>query len=216
MATFQFNPDRVAYFEATGWRAYYDRQWLKLLRLVVALCQEQFHIPFPRSLQAAYYVTRASAAWAPVDHDARKVQAYYEKFYRMARRYSGLRFDPARVAALELRYNDDHRRLVGQPDKTPFIETMAQLHSATFGITPEQARELARLRVLANNTVDLITGKTSTDVEGDWRKLQGYLRQCYRSIQRELHAPAGAATAPARAAPPDRPAAGQGTQAADG
>ena len=216
MATFQFNPDRVAYFEATGWRAYYDRQWLKLLRLVVALCQEQFHIPFPRSLQAAYYVTRASAAWAPVDHDARKVQAYYEKFYRLARRYSGLRFDPARVAALELRYNDDHRRLVGQPDKTPFIETMTQLHSATFGITPEQARESARLRVLANNTVDLITGKTSTDVEGDWRKLQGYLRQCYRSIQRELHAPAGTATAPARAAPLDRPVAEPGSRAADG
>jgi hypothetical protein len=215
-ATFQFNPDRVAYFEATGWRAYYDRQWLKLLRLVVSLCQEQFHIPFPRSLQAAYYVTRASAAWAPVDHDARKVQAYYEKFYRMARRYSGLRFDPARVAALELRYNDDHRRLVGQPDKTPFIETMAQLHSATFGITPEQARESAELRVLANNTVDLITGKTSTDVEGDWRKLQDYLRQCYRSIQRELRAPAGAPTRPAPAAPTDRPAAGQGTPAANG
>jgi hypothetical protein len=216
MATFQFNPDRVAYFEATGWRAYYDRKWLTLLRLIVSLCQEQFHIPFPRSLQAAYYVTRASAAWAPVDHDTRKVQAYYEKFYRMARRYSGLRFDPARVAALELRYNDDHRRLVGQPDKTAFIETMAQLHSATFGITPEQARESAELRVRANNTVDRITGKTSADVEGDWRTLQDDLRGCYRSIQRALHAPAGAATRPARVAPPDRPAAERESRATDG
>ncbi len=178
-----FDPDRVAYFEAAGWRAYYDRNWPKLLRLIVSLCQEQFGIPFPQSLRAAYYVTRASVAWAPVDHDERAVRAYYEKFYRIALRYSGLEFDAVRVAELELRYNDDHRRLAGQQDKTDFIETMTSLHSALFGITPEQARESAVLRVQANNTVDLITGHTSTDIEGDWRKLEGELRRCYLSIK---------------------------------
>ncbi len=183
---FRFDPARVAHFEATGWRAYYDRQWLKLLRLIVALCQEQFHIPFPISLVAAYDVTRASLAWAPVNHDIAVVQAFYEKFYRLARRYSGLHFDPATVAALETEYNEVHRRLVGQPDKREFIETMTRLHSATFGITPDQARESAELRVLANNTVDLITGKLSTDVEGDWARLEVYLRQCYASIAQAL------------------------------
>lgn len=182
MPTSAFNPDRVAHFEATGWRAYYDHRWLKLLRLIVALCQEQFRIPFPVSLLAAYYVTRASAAWVPVDHDVEKVKAYYTRFYRLARRYSGLKFDPKNVGALELEYNDVHRRLSGKPDKTEFIETMTQLHSAIFGITPEQARESAELRVLANNTVDLITSKTSTDPEADWLKLEDYLRQRYRSI----------------------------------
>jgi hypothetical protein len=184
--SFQFNPDQVAHYEATGWRAYYDRQWFKLLRLVVSLCQEQFRIPFPMSLLAAYYVTRASIAWAPVDHDINVVNAYYEKFYRLARRYSGLKFDPAQVAALETEYNDVHRRLSGKPDKTEFIATMIKLHSATFDLTPEQARESAEQRVLANNTVDLITSKTSTNVEADWLKLEDHLRQCYRSIEREL------------------------------
>ncbi len=185
-SAFQFNPDRVAYFEAAGWRAYYDRNWLRLLNLIVSLCQEQFRIPFPVSLLAAYYVTRASVAWVPFDHDERVVQAYYEKFYRLARRYSGLTFDPAQVAALELKYNDIHRNLSGKPDKTEFVQTMTELHSAIFGLSPEQVRESAALRVLANNTVDLITSQTSTDVEGDWAKLEDYLRQCYRSIQRAL------------------------------
>jgi hypothetical protein len=54
-----FNPERIAYYEANGWRAYYDRKWLRLLRLIVALAQEEFRIPFPNSLLAAYYVTRA-------------------------------------------------------------------------------------------------------------------------------------------------------------
>ena len=183
---FEFDPDQVAYFEAHGWRAYYDRQWFRLLSLIVRLCQAQFRIPFPVSLLAAYYVTRAAAAWAPVDHDMTKAQMFYEKFYRIARRYSGLRFDPARVGALELEYNEVHRRLSGKPDKTEFIQTMIDLHSAIFGISPEDARESAELRVQANNTVDLITSRTSKDPEADWAKLEQELRLCYRSIQRVL------------------------------
>ena len=136
---------------------------------------------------AAYYTTRASAAWAPVDHDVQKVQTYLHKFYSVARRYSGLQFDVERVAALELQYFDVHRRLsvAGQEDKSEFIQTMAELHSAIFGITPEQARESAELRVRASNTVDLITSKTSTNPASDWAKLEEYLRQCYASIVRE-------------------------------
>ena len=184
--SFRFNPDRVAYFEATGWRAYYDRAWFKLLALIVSLCQEQFRIPFPVSLLAAYYVTRASIAWAPLDHDVSVVHAFYEKFYRLARRYSGLQFDPKIVAALETEYNDVHRRLSGKPDKAEFVQTMISLHSALFGIPADLARESAEQRVLANNTVDLITSHTSQDVEADWAKLEDHLRQCYRSIGRAV------------------------------
>lgn len=185
--TFRLNPARVAYYEANGWRAYYEHNWLQLLRLIVGLCQEQFHIPFPVSLLAAYYTTRASVAWAPVNHDVRKVEAYLYKFYSVARRYSGLQFDVERVVALELQYFDVHRRLsiAGQEDKSEFIHTMAELHSAIFGITPDQARESAELRVLAGNTVDLITSKTSANPASDWAKLEEYLRQCYASIVRE-------------------------------
>jgi hypothetical protein len=37
----QFDADQVADYETAGWRAYYDREWPRLLRLTVALCQEQ-------------------------------------------------------------------------------------------------------------------------------------------------------------------------------
>ena len=180
----QFNPERIAYYEANGWRAYYDHKWMRLLKLIISLAQEEFRIPFPFSLLAAYYVTRASAAWVPLDHDERVVQAYYEKFYRLARRYSGLSFDPAQVGALELKYNDVHRRLAGKPDKTEFVDTMVALHSSLFEISQEQALESAELRVKANNTVDLITSGASRDVEGDWERIETYLTQCYQSIER--------------------------------
>ncbi len=183
--TFTMNPARVAYFEAAGWRAYYDRRWLKMMRLIVALCQEQFRIPFPMSLLAAYYTARASAAWVPVDHDERKVLNYLRKFYGVARRYSGLQFDARRVAALELRYFEVHRRLSGQPEKEEFLQSLVDLHCAIFGFTPEQAGELAKWRLRAAITVDRITSKTSIDIEGDWVKLEEDLRRCYSSIQQE-------------------------------
>jgi hypothetical protein len=183
--TFTLQPERVAYFEAAGWKAYYDRKWLKMLRLLVFLCQEQFHIPFPQSLVAAYYTTRASLAWVPVEHDEHTVLAYLEKFYGVARRYSGLHYDVKRVASLEFQYFDVHRRLSGKGEKEELLQTLIALHSALFGLTSEQARESAEWRLLAANTVDLITTRTSTDVEGDWSKLEAYLQKAYGSIVQE-------------------------------
>jgi len=183
--TFNPQPGRVAYFEAAGWKAYYDRKWLKMLCLLVLLCQEQFHMPFPQSLAAAYYTTRASLAWAPVEHNEHKVLTYLEKFYGIARRYSGLYYDVKQVAALELQYFDVHRRLSGKVEKEELLQTLMALHSALFGLTPEQARESAEWRLLAANTVDLITSRTSTDVEGDWSKLEAYLLKAYGSIVQE-------------------------------
>ena len=187
-ARFHFDPERIAYYEANGWRAYYERKWLRVLRLIVGLCQQQFQIPFPMSLLAAYYTTRASAAWVPVDHDEQKVLVYLERFYRVAQRYSGLHFDPVRVAQLELQYFEVHRRLVGSGDKSEFVQTMAELHSAIFGLPVEQVYESAEWRVRAADTVDLITGKRSQDVEGDWAKLEEYLRRCYHLLQLALAA----------------------------
>lgn len=186
MAAFTFDPDRVASYETAGWRAYYERRWLRLLRLTVDMCQAEFAIPFPKSWLAAYYITRASLAWVPVDHNVKLVQCYLERFYRIAQRSSRLPFDPVRVGALELRYFDVHRRLVGAPEKQEFVQTLIELHSALFGVSPEQARESAEARVLAATIVDEITNGRSDDVPGDWVRIEDALRRCYRSIRRHL------------------------------
>ncbi len=185
---FKFDARKVAHYEAAGWKAYYERAWLRLLGLLVSLCQEQFQIPFPLSFLAAYYVVRASVAWAPVEHDLKVVQDFYTRFYRLARRYSGLSFDPAEAGRLETQYNIDHRRLVGNPDKGEFIATMTELHGTIFGLTPQQARPSAELRVLANNIVDGITSGQSNTIPADWERLEEALRRCYQSIADQLHA----------------------------
>ena len=84
MATprFRFDPNAVAHTEVEGWKAYYDRAWLRLLRLIVKLSQAQFRIPFPQSLVAAYHITRASVAWVPKHHDAAKIETICAIFTR--------------------------------------------------------------------------------------------------------------------------------------
>jgi hypothetical protein len=186
VAAIRLQPERLAHLEAAGWRAYYDHEWLKLIGLMVRLNQEQFHIPFPLSVVAAYHVARGSVAWAPIKNDPEVVRLHFTRFYRIAKRWSGMTFAPRRAAELEIGYWIEHRRLVGNPNKESFIEAMTALHSHLFDLPAERMRDSAEWRIKANNTVDLITGGLSTDPEADWAKLERELVECYRSVQREL------------------------------
>ena len=69
------NPGRLAHLEAGGWRAYYDRNWPKLIGLMVQLNQEQFHIPFPLSVVAAFHLIRIAqdcVNFAPAQKDVNR------------------------------------------------------------------------------------------------------------------------------------------------
>ncbi len=187
--TIRFDADRLAYLEVAGWRAYYDHKWLLTFRLLVQLSREQFGLSWLRAVQAAYYITRASVAWAPVDNKPRVALRYIRKFYRVAAKYgSNAHFEPRRAADLEFKYWDVHRRLSGRPEseKMPLIRTLAELHSALFGLPVEAVWQSALDRAHSTDTVDEITGKRSKDVEADWRKAGEYLRAAYRSIQEQL------------------------------
>jgi hypothetical protein len=184
-----FDPDRLAQLEVAGFRAYYDRKWLRCFWLITQLAHEQFHLSMPRALQAAYYITRASIAWAPVDHDTRKVRLYIRKFYRLAAKHGKtFNFDPDIVARAEYVYWDEHRKLSGRPqdEKAPLVQSLTDLHSAIFQISPQAASPSAIDRARCTDTVDEITGHRSTDIEGDWQRAEEYLRDAYRSISEEL------------------------------
>src|SRR5690242_4288357 len=88
----RLDAERLAELEAGGWRAYYDRNWPRVIKLMVQLNQEQFHIPFPLSVVAAFHVARASIAWASVDNKPEETRKHLLRFYRIARRWSDLRF----------------------------------------------------------------------------------------------------------------------------
>jgi hypothetical protein len=184
-----FNPHKVAYYEKSGWEAYYDRDWPRAFRLMVALNREQFHMPLMTAISAALDIVRASRAFAPVDNDVPKATEYLRNFYKKAHRTADLPTDPATLSTLEMDYWVVHRHLaierIKQPDLenlAPMVESLVNLHAALFGISGQAARRSAELRALAAKAVDRITGRYSNDVEADWRQVESYLQQAYQAV----------------------------------
>ncbi len=185
-----FDPDRLAYLEVAGLRAYYDHKWMLMLRLVVQLMHEQFNLSWLRAIQAAYYVTRASVAWAPLDNKPQVTRRYIHKFYKLAAQYgSGYNsYDPRKVGEAEYKYWVLHRNRGLHPDSdiTPYISCLADLHNALFGLTLDQAQESAENRAHGTDAIDRVTGKRSTGIEADWKEAEHYLRIAYRSVATQM------------------------------
>jgi len=109
----------------------------------------------------------------------RKVQPVSKTvFMLIAGRYSKLGFDYDKSQRWSYVISNCARRLVGSTEKSEFLQVLIELHSALFGSPSNRYTYPPNNRLLAADTVDLITGKKSTDVEGDWAKLEEYLRRC--------------------------------------
>jgi hypothetical protein len=186
----EFDPERVAYLEAAGWRAYYDRNWLRVFGLMVQMNREQFRMSLPTALAAAIDIVRASVAFAPIDNDVPAATGHLRAFYAKAQRSLGLPTDARTLAALEMDYWVVHRRLALERKQTPghggdvepMVESLARLHGALFTAPPEAIRRSAELRAQAAVAVDRITGGYSNNVAEDWRLVEDSLRQAYRAL----------------------------------
>jgi hypothetical protein len=186
-----FDPDRIAYLEAAGWEAYYDRDWPRVFGLMVQMNREQFEMPLPTAVAAAIDIVRASIAFAPVDNDVQAATAHLGRFYDKARRSRSFQADAQTLAALEMDYWVVHRKLALERkqatnhdgDIEPMVAALARLHTGLFDAPPKAIRQSAEWRAMAAATVDHITGGYSTDVEADWRQVEEYLCNAYRSVR---------------------------------
>jgi hypothetical protein len=193
------DPGTIAYCEAAGWAAYYDRDWPRVLLLMVRLNRAQFAMGWPAATAAALDTVRAAAAFAPAQNDLAATRRHLERYFARARSAAGTSADAATLAALELDYWVVHRELANRRKRdrrdgelAPLIDSLARLHAALFGSTPERMRVSATLRALAAAAVDRITGGYSADEAADWARIHRLLRDAYRAVQL-----AGARPAPA-------------------
>lgn len=185
-----FSWERVAYYEAAGWRATYDRAWVKAFLLMVRLNREEFRMPFMTAVAGAIDIVRASMAFAPVDNDVFMAAEFIRRYYAKARRSAGIQPDAETLAGLEMDYWIVHRDVAGARMKNhkldnikAMIESLVRLHAALFNASPKATRRSAVQRAKAAVTVDRITGRYSTDVEADWARVEVYLEEAYRALE---------------------------------
>jgi hypothetical protein len=105
-----FDPVVVGNRETDAWAAYYRHDWRRFLVASVGMVAAGFGMSPKRTLTGAWYVLRANQMWAPYpDNQPDAARAYMRRFYELVGRTSGLPFDPAEAARLEVEWWRVHR-----------------------------------------------------------------------------------------------------------
>ena len=124
-----FDPRKVAYYEKENYVAYYQKDWLKLFRVSVAMVKEAFALSWLQAIYAAYLVARAEIAAAPFpDNDIPLAESYMKRFYEYVRKIHQEEFDPAQAAKLDVNWWVIHRRLFGKAENQELVDALQNLY----------------------------------------------------------------------------------------
>ena len=131
-----FDPRKLAHFEKENYVAYYQKDWLKLLRVSIGLVKESFGLSLWQAMYAAYLVARAEIAFAPFpENDVPKAEAFMHRFYQFVKDVHREDFDVERAAALEVNWWSVHRKLFGNSGNRELVETLRIFMPKRMGLT---------------------------------------------------------------------------------
>ncbi len=151
-----FDPRKVAYYEKENYVAYYQKDWLTLLRVSVGLVKESFALSLWRAIYGAYLVARAEIAFAPFpENDVPKAEAYMRRFYQMIKDAHHEDFDVTRAAHLEVNWWSIHRKLFGNAENQELVDALANLDVEAYGVDSPKLKEAAQGRAMGMLYSDL-------------------------------------------------------------
>jgi len=143
----KFDPRKVAHYEKENYVAYYEKDWLKLLRVSVGLVRESFKLSWLQSLRGAYLVAQAEIAFAPFpDNNVPVAEAYMRQFYQLIKDIHREDINVERAAHLEVNWWSVHRRLFGNKDNAELAQALATLYADAYGVDIQTVQSAAALR----------------------------------------------------------------------
>jgi len=144
-----FDPRKVARYEKENYVAYYQKDWLKLLRVSVGMVGEAFGLAWWQAAYAAYLVARAEVTFAPFpNNDVPRAEAYMRRFYQFIKNVHREDFDVDRAAKLEVNWWIIHRKLFGNPENQELVEALTALYAEAYGVEPAKVREAGYHRAM--------------------------------------------------------------------
>ena len=138
-----FDPVKVGKYETENWVAYYQKDWLRLLRVSVGMVKESFKLPLLQAIYGAYLVGRAEIAAAPADNNIPQAEAYMRRFYTIVKNEHAGKYDVEKAAALEVHWWVVHRELFGKTENEPLIDALQDLYAEVFQVDRGRVREAA-------------------------------------------------------------------------
>jgi hypothetical protein len=143
------DPRKLAHYEKENYVAYYQKDWLKLLRASVGMVKETFGLSWLQAIYGAYLVARAEIAFAPYpNNDIPRTEAYVKRFYRFIKKVHGEDFDVERAAKLEVNWWSIHRRLFGNAQNQELVVALQCLYEEIYGARMEKFKEAAYQRAM--------------------------------------------------------------------
>jgi hypothetical protein len=151
-----FDPRKVAYYEKENYVAYYQKDWLTLLRVSVGLVKESFALSLWQAIHGAYLVARAEIAFAPFpENDVPMAEAYMRRFYQMIKAAHHEDFNIERAAQLEVNWWIVHRELFGNAENQELVDALANLYMEAYGVDSPKLKEAAQQRAMGMLYSDL-------------------------------------------------------------
>jgi hypothetical protein len=143
------DPHKLAYYEKENYVAYYQKDWLKLLRVSVGMVKEAFGLSWLQALYGAYLIARAEVAFAPFpNNDIPRTEAYVRRFYEVIKRVHGEDFDVDKATRLEVNWWGIHRKLFGNAENQELVDALQCLYEEIYGTTSEKFKQAAYQRAM--------------------------------------------------------------------
>ncbi len=143
----RFDPRKVAQYEKENYVAYYQKDWLRLLRVSIGLVKESFGLSLWQAIYGAYWIARGEMAFAPFpDNDVPKAEAYIQRFYQFIKDVHREDFDARRAATLEVGWWGVHRKLFGNAENQELVDALTNLYAEAYGVERANVKEAAALR----------------------------------------------------------------------
>ena len=150
------DPRKLAHYEKENYVAYYEKDWLKLLRLSVGMVKESFGLSWLQAIYGAYLIARAEIAFAPFpENNIPLAEAYIRRFYQFVKNLHREDFDVERAAQHEVGWWSIHRRLFGNGENQELVEALMCLYEEIYGASAEKFRDAAQQRALGMLYSDL-------------------------------------------------------------
>lgn len=152
----KLDPHKLAHYEKENYVAYYQKDWLKLLRVSVGMVKEAFGLSWLQAIYGAYLIARAEIAFAPFPkNNIPLAEAYVKRFYQFISKVHKEDFDVERATKLEVNWWSIHRKLFGNEQNQELVEALTCLYEEIYGAPSSKFKEAAYQRAMGMLYSDL-------------------------------------------------------------
>lgn len=175
-----FDPYRLADLEVQMWQAYYDRDNIRLFRVLVVSLREQYDFSWFHAVSAAFDLAQAASRFAELRMGYQEVLPDLESAYTTVRDWLDAGFDPAEVAPAELAWWVA-RRTPGKnrPDQVGAL--IAAEYALLYETSPGSVQRSAILRAEAAALRDQQARAP------DWDRIASLLTESYVQLSAALN-----------------------------